>query len=107
MRSLACDQGTASIHLLVYSDTMGRFAMRTLVVWLVTGCGLFLPVRQAGAQVTRTLTVDESVQLGLENNERLQAARADAAEAQAINREARAARWPQLQLQGGFTRLGG
>lgn len=59
----------------------------------------------SAAQVTRDLTVDESVRMGLEHNARLRAARADVDAARAGERQVLAARLPALRSQASYTRL--
>lgn len=59
----------------------------------------------AQGQISDELSVEESVQLGLEHNYRLQAARADAEEAQAAYRQTRANRLPNIQSQASYMRL--
>lgn len=60
-----------------------------------------------GAPVTRELTVEESVRLGLERSPRVRAAEAEAAEARARAGEVRAGLLPAVRVQGSYTRLGG
>ena len=58
-----------------------------------------------GAQAVRELTVEESVQRGLEHNARLRAARADVEVARAGERQVGAARLPALRSQASYGRL--
>jgi len=57
------------------------------------------------AQAARELTVEESVQMGLEHNARLRAARADVDAARAGERQVAAARLPALRSQASYGRL--
>jgi outer membrane protein TolC len=61
----------------------------------------------ATAQPVRTLTPDECVEIGLENNRAVHAARYSAVEAEAGYREARTHRLPVLSGQGSYQRLSG
>lgn len=71
-------------------------------IWLgLTGFSF----QTAQGQTGNVLTVEESVQRGLEYNFRLQAASADAEEAEAAHRESRAARLPVIQGQASYMRL--
>jgi outer membrane protein len=64
-----------------------------------------VPLTACLAQPARPLTEDESVRFGLERNARVQAARADAAEARAALQHTRASRLPTIQTQASYTRL--
>lgn len=68
---------------------------------------VLLPLLAPQAQPAYELTPDESVRLALEHSARLRAARAEAAEAHAISRQAQAARLPTVRSQATYTRLGG
>lgn len=57
------------------------------------------------AQGKQTLTVDEAVQLGLQNSKLLHISEAKAAASEAKSSEANAARLPSLKVQAGYTRL--
>ena len=57
------------------------------------------------AQAPLPLTPDEAVALGLDANESILAVRADAEAAQAVYRQARAARLPSVSSKAGYTRL--
>ncbi|MEW6510192.1 MAG: TolC family protein [Bacteroidota bacterium] len=70
---------------------------RLLVALLISTAAL--------AQEQRTLTVDEAVLLGLQNNRPLHIAEAKAAAADAKSGEVNAARLPSVKLQAGYTRL--
>jgi outer membrane protein len=64
---------------------------------------IMLALLSVGA--ARPLTVEECVQLGLQNNPTLVASQAGVDYAQARQREALAARLPSLKLTGGYTRV--
>jgi outer membrane protein TolC len=57
------------------------------------------------AQEKRALTIDEALQLGLQNSRLLHISEAKARAADAKSSEANAARLPSLKLQAGYTRL--
>jgi outer membrane protein TolC len=57
------------------------------------------------AQEKRALTIDEALQLGLQNSRLLHISEAKAMAADAKSSEANAARLPSLKLQAGYTRL--
>lgn len=78
--------------------------MRTLRGTLLLGMAALSPA-PALAQEARELTPDEAVRLALEYNPRVRAVLADAAEAEAGHREARAARLPRISSQARYTRL--
>jgi len=65
--------------------------------------GIFFQTVQA--QITETLTVEESVERGLEYNFRLQGAAADTDAAEASYRMSRAARLPSIRSQASYMRL--
>jgi outer membrane protein len=82
----------------------GVLACVALVAASVPGAG----AQTSGEPVPpRELTVEESVRLGVERSARVRAVEAEAAEAQAMAREARAALWPALRAQGSYAHLGG
>jgi outer membrane protein len=74
---------------------------------VLAGMGLFVVHAAAGAQTPHDLTPEESVRLGLQRNARLDVARAEAAEAEAVRREVEGARLPGVRAQASYTRLGG
>lgn len=57
------------------------------------------------AQEKRVLTIDDAIQLGLQNSKLLHISAAKATAAEAKSSEANAARLPSLKLQAGYTRL--
>ena len=79
---------------------MNNFCIQLIGIGLA--CFSLLPVY---AQNNERLTVEEIVQLGLEHNFRLQAASADADEAEAAHRLAKAGRLPVVQGQASYMRL--
>lgn len=70
-------------------------------------CVLLLAAAAGAQEPVRTLTLEESVRLGLAQNPRLRAADADATAADAVSRQARALQLPALRAQGSLTRLSG
>ncbi len=72
---------------------MLRIVVTVLLVALAT---------RAGAQ---ELTVEQSVRMGLESNERLRVARADATAARAVQRQVEAGRLPSVRAQANYTRV--
>ena len=97
-RAALCDHdGQASFD-------AGRHALYAMlliaigVVWAVSPLG-------SHAQLVRTLTPDECVQIGLDNNRSVQASQAQVAGAEARRWEAQTARLPQLRGQGQYQRL--
>ncbi len=82
-----------------------RTAARTLNGVLLGAALAALVPAGLGAQAARQLTVEESVQMGLEHNARLRAARADVDAARAGERQVGAARLPALRSQASYGRL--
>ncbi|PUZ19774.1 Outer membrane protein TolC [Chitinophaga costaii] len=73
-------------------------------VWLLLCFALF-SVQQASAQTARKLTLDEAIQLGLQNSKQLKLNQAQIDEATASLREAKDDRLPDLKLSGSYLRL--
>ncbi len=69
-----------------------------IVAWQLLGAN-------ASAQETRSLTVEESIERALEDHGLLQRAEAQAQEARAGQRQARAAWWPSLSTEASYVRL--
>lgn len=73
-------------------------------VWLLLCLALF-SVQQASAQSARKLTLDEAVQLGLQNSKQLKLNQAQIDEATASLKEAKDNRLPDLKLSGSYLRV--
>ncbi|MEZ4702942.1 MAG: TolC family protein [Rhodothermales bacterium] len=85
---------------------MTRPAQRfSIGAWTGVIALLFLLIHPAAGQDLRSLTAEEAVQLGLQRNAMIRAAEAGADEADALFRQARAARRPSVTAQGSYTRL--
>lgn len=74
----------------------------TIIIWFGLVC-LYIP--PAMGQTDSKLTVEESIQRGLEYNYRLRAAGADAEEAEAAYRQVRSGRLPVVEAQASYMRL--
>ncbi|MBS1688806.1 MAG: TolC family protein, partial [Bacteroidetes bacterium] len=72
----------------------------------VIAVGLFLAANlQASAQETKNLTLDEAIQLSLQNSKQLKLSRAKIDDATASLREARENRLPDLKASGSYLRI--
>jgi outer membrane protein len=78
-----------------------------LLAGLAGGVFLLPPPLVSQTRPITELTPDQAVRLGLENNHRIQAVRADAEGARAAYREARASRLPAVRIRGDYRRLVG
>ncbi|MHB1194453.1 MAG: TolC family protein [Longimicrobiales bacterium] len=83
---------------------MTRGLLGALLCAALAAQAALMPAR-LGAQAVRELTVEESVQMGLEHNARLRAASADVDAARAGERQVGAARLPALRSQASYGRL--
>lgn len=81
--------------------------MRKLWIIITVVSFASLLFQHAGAQTAYVLTVQESVERGLEYNFRLHAAKADAEAADATYRISRASRLPAIRSQASYMRLSG
>ena len=72
--------------------------------WLLL-CFSLLSYQQASAQTSRKLTLDEAVQLGLQNSKQLKLNQAQIDEATASLKEANENRLPDLKLSGSYLRV--
>ena len=79
---------------------MRNYCIIVVLFWLFC-----LPIQSAQAQISNALTVEESVKMGLEHSYRLQAAEADAEEAEAVFRGTRSSRFPSIRGQASYMRL--
>ncbi|HEY0272039.1 MAG TPA: TolC family protein [Chitinophaga sp.] len=73
-------------------------------VWLLLCFALF-SVQQVSAQTTRKLTLDEAIQLGLQNSKQLKLNQAQIDEATASLKEANDNRLPDLKVSGSYLRV--
>ncbi|HLR33623.1 MAG TPA: TolC family protein, partial [Fodinibius sp.] len=78
---------------------MRNYCIIVVLFWLFC-----LPIQSAQAQISNALTVEESVKMGLEHSYQLQAAEADAEEANAAFRGIRSGRLPSITGQASYMR---
>ncbi len=73
--------------------------------FIISVCGPILLAGLLHADASRSLTIEECLKLGLENNPGLKSSQAGVSLAQARVREAYASALPSVKLTGGYTRL--